>query len=396
MKRIKYIMVIVLAMVMFCGCGNQVKDDAAFLTALGKGLENRWKISEKENKAVTDAEQREKLEKVVQCELDSIGNIEEYVFADNNLKELATDYVESLNEQKEAVALYGKDEEEFNRLFTREGYAGRAKDIYLMHNSYTIPVNKKAQDNLYDLFNLGKTVELEDNKLDQLNLIMNNDLSIEFNGNDYEICIENVTDYTYDSLECDLAFYDEEGVKVCDQSVYLNDFKPGDKSKEELLLFGQAFSSVQIKASYYRNYIDLYELVSSDVFDVSVANEYSISIKLDENLPVDVKYFSYGGKEESESTITDFSYSCSDWNDGKCYVELSFSGRKKSENPNGDYKGYVEFDWDLLDSSGERVDSDVVYITNVEDGETFKDEISYADSLQPGEYTLRLSDHVYE
>ena len=82
--------------------------------------------------------------------------------------------------------------------------------------------------------------------------------------------------------------------------------------------------------------------------------------------------------------------------EGESYVELRFSGRKKYENPEGYSKEYIEFDWSLLDASGEKVDGDTVYISSVKEGETFKDEVSYVSSLKPGDYTLRLSDHTDE
>ena len=396
MKKVIYVLATIVIFSMICGCGEKVKDDNTFLQNLAKGLDDRWVQTDKEDKTVTDAEKRERLTNIVQCEIDAIGNIDEYVFTDSSLKELATDYVASLNEQKEAIPLYGKEDDEFTRLFTHEGYAGRAKDIYMIHNDYTIPVNEKSQDALSDLFNLGKTIELEDKKLAHLNDIVNNNLTLEFNGDDYEIIVENVTEYTYDTITCKFTCFDKDGVQVDSASMYLSDFKPGDKKKDSLLIMNDEISTVKVVASYSRNYADNYETVESDTFDVTLINDYYINIVMQDKLPLDLKYISYDGIEQSEITVTDFTFTTSSWMEGESFVELRFSGRKKYENPEGYSKEYIEFDWSLLDASGEKVDGDTVYISSVKEGETFKDEVSYVSSLKPGDYTLRLSDHTDE
>ena len=395
MKSGKVLLLGAIMAAVLSGCGEQVKNDETFMTNLAKGLEARWKIADTTNDtAYTDAEERDYLEQVCQAELEAIGDIDEYEFEDADLKELAKDYVENLNVQKEATSSYGKDDEQFVEQFSKIGYAGRAKDIYLIHNDYTITVDEDYDDDLSDICSLGKDVIEEDEKLKALDSVLSNDLTLEFNGDVNVLLLENVTDFDYENIEFDITLYDKDDAEVYNEPYYVEKFEAGSKNKHEVYYYGSDLDHATISAKYNRDYVDILgEEVSTEKFDIEVANEYSLEIELSTKTPCEVNYYGFDGIQESTAEITDFSYETESWMDGEASVEFAFSGTETYENPEGYSNGYFQFNWNLYDEDGNKVQGETVFISNLNNGDDFQNEKSWAYDLKPGKYTLELTDY---
>ena len=86
------------------------KSDAAFIVGVGKGLEKRWELagkgdamSDEEFDKLTLSEYKELYKSYVDAELNEIGNLDGYQFENSDLNDLANDYMNCLQLQKNSV-----------------------------------------------------------------------------------------------------------------------------------------------------------------------------------------------------------------------------------------------------------------------------------------------------
>ena len=154
MKKILALLLVLSLCFSLCACGEVEKNDAGFVTNLGKALDARWKLSNKESS--TDATTyKQNLTEIVNAELKVLGSYSDYTFTDTKLTELAQLYFEALNKQLEGIPYYGVDDTAYYKIFTSQGYNQRAKVMYEINNMYGLKVADNNTSTLTDFLVLG-------------------------------------------------------------------------------------------------------------------------------------------------------------------------------------------------------------------------------------------------
>lgn len=224
----------------------EVLGDKEFIENLGKGLEARWTITEAEDdeggwnsKQHTTSEVKEHAYEVVNSEIKAIGNIGEYNFENEEIKELANDYYEALLLQYDAIDSFTAD-----TAYTGEkwnmGYWRRIIDLEKFFGKYGATVDEKFQSNVIDM---SDTKVAYAKKYVGIQNWLNN-LSIDFqideedsagDWKEYKGLIENTSGYEIDSLSIYIDLLDENGVVIKQESAYLNKLVPDNKYYAEFM-----------------------------------------------------------------------------------------------------------------------------------------------------------------
>ena len=241
MKLFKKIFVAIVASAMLFGCStsNKVPTDEDFIVNVGKVLETRWK-EDKDESTMSTSEIQSYYKSCVQSELSAIGNIDDYEFENEDLKELGKKYIDALNLQMDGVQYVGTDDyEKYEKTWYR-GYCYRALYLKQFVDDYGLTVKPEKQTRLDDILaeyavakesidNYEFATYLEDN------LAYNKDESKSDEWTAYYTAIvENTTDHEIASISINANFIDASGVTVYNSYSYINNIKPGAKAESEL------------------------------------------------------------------------------------------------------------------------------------------------------------------
>ena len=129
-----------------------VLNDVDFIVNLGKGLEARWAIIYAEPDSLSDnetlSEYKERCRNYVNVELDCIGDIDDYKFENEEMSEIARNYYDCLELQKNAVDDFtdGTDSPEWN-------YATYKRYVLLeeFYSKYGLTVSDEYEATLQDM-----------------------------------------------------------------------------------------------------------------------------------------------------------------------------------------------------------------------------------------------------
>lgn len=391
MKRILNILLVLAMVFSLTACGDKVKNDETFVKNLGNALEARWKITDN-TKQTSNEDTRNVLSSAIDAEEKKLGAYEDYTFENEKIAEYAKLYFDSLAKQKEGFKYYGTDEEKYNEVFG-SGLVGRYKAIYLINNEMPLSLSKSNGDNLDQFLQSGKIIFDEDAKLAAVEKMLQEGITAEFDGDQYQIIFENKTGYDFDSIDFTVNYYDKDGVLTDYSSCYLNNWKNGTKMKESLWTYGTSFKTAKISASYYRSYIDMYEQAITDEYELNLINDYKINIELKTELPVELAYSLSSGRVYSKCRIDSFDYNEGYWSDGSASINLIFSGEKTYDRKGNSNNDNCHFAWKLYDEEGIVVDSGSAYTNDITVGQTFKDVSSSAYDIKPGNYVLELTNY---
>lgn len=390
MKKILSILLFFCILFSLCGCGEKIKNDETFVKNLGKSLEARWKITDN-SKQETNAETRDVLSKAIAAEEEKLGLFEDYTFENKNIEEYAKLYFDSLALQKDGYQYYGLDDTKYKEIFGG-GLAGRYKAVYLINNEIPISVSNSNRDNLESFFQNGKKIFDEDSKLAAVEKMLQDGITAEFDGSEYQMIFDNQTGYDFDSINFNINYYDKDGVITNNSTCYLNDWKNGTKLKQSLWTYGSPFKTAKISASYYRDYAGSYEEGKTIEYDLNLKNDYSINIELKTELPVELSY-GFSGRIYTKCRVDTFDYYESAWYNGVASVDFVFSGEKTYDRSGENNNDNCQFSWKLYDAEGFVIDSGTVYTNEITVGQTFKDVKSYVYDIKPGNYTIELIDY---
>lgn len=216
-------------------------NDVDFIVNLGKGLEARWKESnvfdnetDEEKQKLTLSEYKDKCRGFVDAELDSIGNIDDYVFENESLAKSAQEYYDCLELQKNAIDSFVD-----STLFNNDWNYGTDKRCILIeefYSKYGLTVSDNYKDTLQsmvdtDYYSAKQSVALHDfvNELgDTINFQEDTEKSSS-SYKYYKALITNDTEYEIGTLDIDIDLLDEAGVVIEQPSVWLTSLQPGGK-----------------------------------------------------------------------------------------------------------------------------------------------------------------------
>ena len=155
-QRIFALCLIVVLLFSISACSS-VKNEAAFLKNMQKGLEARWKQSTKMDAKVyaNASDYRNDLLGCVNAEIDKLGAFSDYSFTDIALEKLAETYFNALESQLKGYKYYGVDDSKYSELFTK-AYNERAEVIYQLCEEYSFKVNSTYAATLADIMVVGE------------------------------------------------------------------------------------------------------------------------------------------------------------------------------------------------------------------------------------------------
>ncbi len=387
--KISFGSIVVLMVVCLCsGCGTK-KNDEGFLKNLQSGLEKRWDATDNQPDSYdSTSDYKDALRTYINMELDAIGDLAEYTFEDSELQELANVYVDALKSQLDAVQYYGSDDNQYNEKFVTNGYNKRAEALKDIVDNFDFSVGSKYQNNLDDFVNIGRMYERQEKMLEDIQGLITKDLvMVCLGGANYEIKLNNTTEYDLSGAEVMLNLHESDGSLTGDASTYLNNCKAGASCKENIYIT-EEFDRVEMAISLYND--DTNEYITTEYQEISVENNMIVDIEMTTSLPVEISSFSYD--DTIESTCQVEAYTCEDemWYDGKATIAVNLTGVKTYDAEDGSVSGECRIGWKLYDSEGSVVDSGMVWTNGVKVGEKFKKCQIYLSDLAPGTYRLEL------
>ena len=380
MKKI-IAMLLALAMVFsLCAC-NSEKKDAQFISSVQKGLEARWKTIDASPKQFSSTSQAaEYYAKYADVELKAIGELSEYTFEDAQLSTLANEYVAALKNQLEGAPYYGTDNNRYNSLYMNKGYYARAVILNKLVEEYGLTVSTHT-DSFNSVLSSGKMYSA-------LVSILSEDLTLESLGSpNYELLIENPSEYDFSNAALLLRCYDADGVVVDNTTTYLNNWAAGGKNRASFYL-NNPFVSAELALQY----ITSNGTIVTDFVPIKYEDNMVIDIVLKNSLPSEYTYYSYSGNPYTSCVVDDFTYDIGYWNNGKASVNLKISGKKTFDADGDNYSRSCNVGWKLYDQSNNVIDSGTFYSSQISVGEVFRESSSYVSDLSVGTYTLELLD----
>ncbi len=371
MKKTICLFLAVVICFMLCSCGAAVeKNDAGFLTNLGKALEASWKDGQK-----VETVYKEHLRSLVNAELDQLGSYSEYTFADAQLAELAKQYFDALDRQLEGLIYYDSDHTTYSKIYTGEGYNQKVKALYHLQKEFGLTVSEKNTRTLADYVASGERLLAIENLTAQ-------PLVLESMGNKCEMVLENTTKYELSNIRLVFRFMDEDDVVVHDYTDYINIWAPGSKYRTTIHTSNVSFVRAEMCIEHNTSY------VLSDTVPVEYVNNMVIEIQPPE-LPMELSY-GYRNRIYTSCIVENFHYEINNWNDGLASVKLYFSGKKTYDKDGENTNGNCRFAYKLLAEDGTVAASGTVHQSTIKTNEVFKDTDAYCSNVAPGRYTLIL------
>lgn len=384
-RRIIAFSLVLILLFGFSACSS-VKDDAAFLKNMQKGLEARWKFSNKmdEKTYASSSDYRNDLLACVNAELDKLGSFSDYEFTDTTLKGLAEAYFSALESQASGYKYYGVDDTKYAELFTK-AYNERAEVIYQLCKDYSLTVSSTYTSILDEMTVAGEVYH--EIRLAMLALEESvKGMSIERTGtSQYNFTLTNTCNLNFEYAELVVKGYDAKGVNTASGSGYLSNWSNGTTVTDSVWMEGEfETATAQIVVNYnYQNYT--FTPVDIEVFDDLVIN-------LDvPSTPKSVSYTS-GRTETTRCNITDITYKPGDWYDGETTLHIYISGKKTYDKSGDSYSRDCYIGWKLYDESGAVIDSGTCYSGDCKVGEQFKNAEISVYGLKPGTYRLEILD----
>ena len=119
------------------------------LSAIQKGLENRWKVTNDDTNDINKLHDQKK--KGVAEELKTAKSYENTKFKDKKFQKLVCSYIDALKAQDQGVDYEFTDSKQYEELFNKKGYDVRSKDLKKLVNDYKLEVASKYKSTLNDV-----------------------------------------------------------------------------------------------------------------------------------------------------------------------------------------------------------------------------------------------------
>lgn len=221
--------------------------DKEFITALGEGLDSRWKIT-------TDwSPSGKNYKKISEIELEKVEEFRDKKFENNKLQELAISYVNELQTAIEIADTYGSNSFDEN---WRSHENRRTELLSKIQSIKKIPV--KNENILAELVARGKEVESNSEKekiikdfVSTISFKVDEEKSNEY-STVYSAIVENMTKYDIDSLSLSINLIDAEGVTFRTSYTSATNWKKGTKTRFEFTDFEKKTQKMEVNISSYK------------------------------------------------------------------------------------------------------------------------------------------------
>ncbi len=249
-----------------CSGRNQEDDvsyaDTDFVRDVAKGLEARWALmeedQEQEEYAFVSEENeayQEKLLRYIDAELDYDEPYKEAQFSDSNLQELAVQYVDLLEEHKEACAYLTTDFEQYYEAYT-DVLNERGRILHRLVTIYELSVDEQYEDYLNGYLTNATIVDEEEGTQDEV-LALADGIDLELideesgeNGFVYRTEVINTTNIHFMDFGLQINLLDENGEIVDSQYAFVENFRKGAKAILEFRT-EEEFASYEITVDYW-------------------------------------------------------------------------------------------------------------------------------------------------
>ena len=256
---LRKLLTLFLSFLLLCGCSSSASNNASsvektydeeFMTALAKGLEERWEIADSNNLE----ESAELYASLEQSELDCVEEYSEKKFKDTKLQELAIAFINELKNGIEVAKKYGADSFYTDYINHQNK---RTKILYEINQLKEIPVKNVEQ--LNELLAQGKEVGEQETRLDAIkSIILNLEFTLDDSKSDeyskvYSAVAENTTSYNVLSVFMDVNLKDSDGVNIGTEYVSVDNWNSGEKARFEFTVFGDDanFTSYSLSVDDY-------------------------------------------------------------------------------------------------------------------------------------------------
>ncbi|WEV40313.1 FxLYD domain-containing protein [Lactobacillus sp. ESL0681] len=237
MKKVKYFIVMLLVpMILFVtGCSKKksVKYyDTNFIFGLEQGLQNRWDATDK----IKDVSNIKKSEyaKIVNIELDSISRYKNKKFKSDKLHQEALEYINALNQQKEAVKSY--NDSDFPEKW-EESYNKRTEILIKINKTHKLTFDSKYDDDWTELTRNGSSVVGKNKKEKQVSKLIKHikfKLTQNMDGlKTYDAEVKNTTNYSFKSFSINVKLLNNNGVVVDTQPIVVENWSKNQTNQLE-------------------------------------------------------------------------------------------------------------------------------------------------------------------
>lgn len=221
-------------MLILGGCGKKETKyyDSDFVSALQRGLQNRWAISD--NIKDPNNISKDEATKMVNAELEQVKGYDNKKFKSNKLHEQALAYLNAIKEQKNSIKKY--DTNSFITLWN-EAYNKRTKAILNINKIHKLKVDSKYQSDLTELTRNGDKAINQDNKNEQINSLIKT-IRFKQTKNDYgyktySANVKNTTDFSFKSFSVNVKLLNANKTVIDTQPIFINDWDKGQTNRFE-------------------------------------------------------------------------------------------------------------------------------------------------------------------
>ena len=227
--------------------------DADFLKDLVKGLENRWSIKTElaDNEYYTNTH-RELYTDLVESELNVIEQYKDMKFEDSKLQERAISYINSLNDQLDALNYVTVDIDKYESMWGK-AYNKRTRMIADFIDSYELEFSDEFKDIVTDMKTNAVLASEDEEILDKVQEMINGMTftkeSADYNWCTYVSVVENISPADFDNFSITVNLLDSNGTIVDTHYDSVDAFKSGQKVRFEFST-DKNFKSTEIVCDY--------------------------------------------------------------------------------------------------------------------------------------------------
>lgn len=215
-------------------CKYELSVDGQFMRSLSKGLMARWAESDKQEEQGNIWEDPDLYNKYCEIELEYVGDFAEQTFDNSELETDAKQYIEYLNQAKEATKFYTVDYATFSTQWS-DTYANRTILLNKFVEDYGLTVKEEYQDTLDDLLidasAAQEQIDIKDSIQKMTEQFKIETTEDEWGYKTYKISMKNTTERTFEYFSAEINLYDENQVIVgTGNTDQLSSWQPGQEA----------------------------------------------------------------------------------------------------------------------------------------------------------------------
>ncbi len=215
-------------------CKYELSVDGQFMRSLSKGLMARWAESDKQEEQGNIGEDPDLYNKYCEIELEYVGDFAEQTFDNSELETDAKQYIEYLNQAKEATKFYTVDYATFSTQWS-DTYANRTILLNKFVEDYGLTVKEEYQDTLDDLLidasAAQEQIDIKDSIQKMTEQFKIETTEDEWGYKTYKISMKNTTERTFEYFSAEINLYDENQVIVgTGNTDQLSSWQPGQEA----------------------------------------------------------------------------------------------------------------------------------------------------------------------